>query len=167
MNDYKRVSSGSPFEPIIGFSRAVRSGPWIAVSGTAPLGPDGKTARTGGVHAQTRRRMASPFLRWSRLKRTALCGRRNSQLDPLFVIAEARRGAAPSGALCATITGQTIRENRCVQADGFCGFCRTDFADGFCQIARRDRDARCGAEASIFRRSVAGAGGGDRVAGER
>ncbi len=55
MTDYKRVSSGSPFEPLIGISRAVRSGSWIAVSGTAPLGPDGKTVHAGNVYAQTRR----------------------------------------------------------------------------------------------------------------
>ncbi len=40
---------------MIGFSRAMRSGPWIAVSGTAPLGPDGKTVHAGDVYRQTRR----------------------------------------------------------------------------------------------------------------
>lgn len=50
-----RVSSGSPFEPTIGFSRAVRSGPWIAVAGTAPIGPDGAIACPGDVYGQTRR----------------------------------------------------------------------------------------------------------------
>ena len=33
----KLVSSGSPFEPRIGFSRAVRVGQIIAISGTAPI----------------------------------------------------------------------------------------------------------------------------------
>jgi enamine deaminase RidA (YjgF/YER057c/UK114 family) len=51
---HQRVSSGSPFEASIGFSRAVRSGSWIAVSGTAPLDSDGKTAHIGDVYAQTR-----------------------------------------------------------------------------------------------------------------
>jgi enamine deaminase RidA (YjgF/YER057c/UK114 family) len=55
VNEYKRVSSGSPFEPIIGLSRAIRSGSWIAVSGTAPLGPDGKTVHAGNAYAQARR----------------------------------------------------------------------------------------------------------------
>lgn len=51
----QRVSSGSPFEPTIGFSRAVRVGPWIAVAGTAPIAPDGSAAHPGDVYAQTRR----------------------------------------------------------------------------------------------------------------
>ncbi len=37
----KRVSSGSPFEATIGFSRAVRVGDRVIVSGTAPIWPDG------------------------------------------------------------------------------------------------------------------------------
>lgn len=48
------VSSTSPMEPKIGFSRAVRSGPWLAVAGTAPIGADGRTAHPGDVYGQTR-----------------------------------------------------------------------------------------------------------------
>lgn len=51
----KTVSSGSPYEPAIGISRAVRIGNWIAVSGTAPIGPDGKTVGQGDPAAQARR----------------------------------------------------------------------------------------------------------------
>jgi enamine deaminase RidA (YjgF/YER057c/UK114 family) len=51
----QNVSSASPFEPIIGFSRAVRIGSTIAVGGTAPIGPDGKTVGLGDPAAQTRR----------------------------------------------------------------------------------------------------------------
>ncbi len=50
----QRISSGSPLEPEIGFSRAVRAGPWIAVAGTAPIAADGSAAHPGDVHAQTR-----------------------------------------------------------------------------------------------------------------
>jgi enamine deaminase RidA (YjgF/YER057c/UK114 family) len=38
----QRVSSGSPFEPTIGFSRALRVGDRVLVSGTAPIGADGR-----------------------------------------------------------------------------------------------------------------------------
>jgi enamine deaminase RidA (YjgF/YER057c/UK114 family) len=41
MRERTRVSSGSPFEPVIGFSRAVRVGERVLVSGTAPVWPDG------------------------------------------------------------------------------------------------------------------------------
>jgi enamine deaminase RidA (YjgF/YER057c/UK114 family) len=41
MPERRRVSSGSPFEPTIGFSRAVRVGNRVLVSGTAPVWPDG------------------------------------------------------------------------------------------------------------------------------
>ena len=37
----RNISSGSPFEPTIGFSRAVRVGDRVVVSGTAPVWPDG------------------------------------------------------------------------------------------------------------------------------
>ncbi len=49
------VSSGSPYEPIIGFSRAVRVGNMVAVSGTAPIAPDGGVAAPGDCYGQTRR----------------------------------------------------------------------------------------------------------------
>ena len=39
--DRRRVSSGSPYEATIGFSRAVRIGDRVVVSGTAPIMPDG------------------------------------------------------------------------------------------------------------------------------
>jgi enamine deaminase RidA (YjgF/YER057c/UK114 family) len=49
------VSSGSPYESIVGFSRAVRVGNWIAVGGTAPIGADGKTVAPGNAGEQARR----------------------------------------------------------------------------------------------------------------
>jgi len=50
----QRISSGSPYEKPIGFSRAVRVGNVIAVSGTGPIGPDGKTTGVD-AYSQTRR----------------------------------------------------------------------------------------------------------------
>lgn len=51
----KNVSSGSPFEKSIGFSRAVRVGNIIAVAGTAPVAADDLTAFPGDVYGQTKR----------------------------------------------------------------------------------------------------------------
>jgi enamine deaminase RidA (YjgF/YER057c/UK114 family) len=51
----KLVSSGSQYEPRIGFSRAVRVGPFVAVSGTAPIAPDGSVAAPGDLYGQTKR----------------------------------------------------------------------------------------------------------------
>ena len=55
MSDRQHASSGSPFEHIIGFSRAVRVGPIIVVGGTAPIGADGKTVGIGDPMVQARR----------------------------------------------------------------------------------------------------------------
>ena len=49
------ISNGNPLEDTIGFSRAVRVGPYIAVGGTAPVGEDGLTVGIGNPGAQTRR----------------------------------------------------------------------------------------------------------------
>lgn len=49
------ISSGSPFEPRIGFSRAVRVGPHIAVSGTTPIAEGGGVACPGDLYGQTLR----------------------------------------------------------------------------------------------------------------
>jgi enamine deaminase RidA (YjgF/YER057c/UK114 family) len=49
------ISSGSDFEPTIGFSRAVRIGQHIAVAGTAPIAPGGGTACPGDLYGQTKR----------------------------------------------------------------------------------------------------------------
>lgn len=49
----RSASSGSPYEDSIGFTRAVRIGNTIAVSGTAPIAADGTCACPGDLHGQT------------------------------------------------------------------------------------------------------------------
>ena len=51
----KNISSGSPFEASIGFSRAARIGPLLAIAGTATIAEDGTTAGSCDVYGQTRR----------------------------------------------------------------------------------------------------------------
>ena len=48
----RRVSSGSPYEPVIGFSRAVRVGDRVVVAGTAPVWPDGSCDPDPAVQAR-------------------------------------------------------------------------------------------------------------------
>jgi enamine deaminase RidA (YjgF/YER057c/UK114 family) len=47
------VSSGSPLEPEIGLSRAVRSGSYVCVAGTAPIAEGGGVAAPGDVYGQS------------------------------------------------------------------------------------------------------------------
>jgi enamine deaminase RidA (YjgF/YER057c/UK114 family) len=55
----QNISSNSPYEPLIGFSRAVRAGNTVYVSGTVAWGPDGVMVGIGDIYAQAKQAIAN------------------------------------------------------------------------------------------------------------
>ena len=70
----KNISGGSPFEPIIGFSRAVRTGNSVFVAGTGPVGADNEdvAGQTRRIFAIAEKALAEAGASWKDVVRTRM-----------------------------------------------------------------------------------------------
>ena len=111
MDDIVRISSAAPWEPIFGYSRAVRAGEWVAVSGSTGLDEHGQLVGRGQIYVQTRQAIANIAAALSRLglglERVVRTRVYVTELDRFSDVARAHRemfGAAPPASTVVQVT---------------------------------------------------------------
>ena len=111
MDDIVRISSAAPWEPIFGYSRAVRAGEWVAVSGCTGLDEHGQLVGRGQIYVQTRQAIANIAAALGRLglglERVVRTRVYVTELDRFSDVARAHQemfGAAPPASTVVQVT---------------------------------------------------------------
>jgi enamine deaminase RidA (YjgF/YER057c/UK114 family) len=111
MDDIVRISSAAPWEPIFGYSRAVRAGDWVAVSGSTGLDEHGQLVGRGQIYVQTRQAISNIATALGRLgvglERVVRTRVYVTELDRFGDVARAHQemfGAAPPASTVVQVT---------------------------------------------------------------
>jgi enamine deaminase RidA (YjgF/YER057c/UK114 family) len=111
MDDIVRISCSAPWEPIFGYSRAVRAGDWVAVSGSTGLDEHGQLVGRGQIYVQTRQAISNVATALRRLglglERVVRTRVYVTELDRFSDVARAHQemfGAAPPASTVVQVT---------------------------------------------------------------
>jgi len=163
MDNIVRISSAAPWEPIFGYSRAVRAGDWVAVSGSTGLDEHGQLVGRGQIYVQTRQAIGNIATALGRLgvglERVVRTRVYVTELDRFGDVARAHQemfGAAPPASTVVQVT-RLVHPDMLVEieADAYAGPAATTAARPTAAVraapASKGRVPRKGASAPATR----------------
>jgi enamine deaminase RidA (YjgF/YER057c/UK114 family) len=163
MDDIVRISSAAPWEPIFGYSRAVRAGDWVAVSGSTGLDENGQLVGHGQIYVQARQTIANIAAALQRLglglERVVRTRVYVTELDRFADVARAHQemfGAAPPASTVVQVA-RLVHPDMLIEieADAYAGPAAATAAGPTAAVraapASKGRAPRTGASASAAR----------------